>query len=117
MNRRNILKAMPAALVVGAVPAFGAVSVEETPVMKAYREYVAYREWVNGPETANFTDTETDRAIEGLDVHLERIVSAPSAGPADTAIKLYAVIADYEALYGCPYRDALEAEARALVAA
>ena len=83
--------------------------------MRAYREFVKFRDWVNGPETAHFTDEQTDRATDGFDFYIDRIVSAPSQNPADTACRFLAVTEDYEALYGNPHREALEAEALALV--
>ena len=49
--------------------------------MRAYREFVKFRDWVNGPETAHFTDEQTDRATDGFDFYIDRIVSAPSQNP------------------------------------
>lgn len=53
---------------------------------------------------------------ERAEVLLKRVVDTPPQGPEDTAIKFLAVSSDFEALYGNPYREALEAEARKLVA-
>lgn len=112
MKRRDLMWAAPAALLAGAVPA---VAEPETPVMKAYREYVAYREWLNGPATDGFPCDLFDRKVENLNRLVERIADTPSQCPSDTAIKFFAVATDFEALHGNPYRGILEAEARALI--
>lgn len=51
------------------------------------------------------TDKQTDRATDGFDFYIDRIVSAPSQNPADTACRFLAVTEDYEALYGNPHRE------------
>lgn len=109
-NRRALLAALPAALAVGAVPTIAAI---ETPVIQAYREYLAHTKWI---EDSDLEEDAVDAATDESERLLRRMIDTPAQGPADTAVKFLAVTTDYQALYENPYRLALEAEARALLA-
>lgn len=86
---------------------------EESAVARAFREFMAHRAWV---EDTNLTEDEVDAANDKAEGMLVQIVAMRSESPADTVIKFLLVTQDYEALYGNPHREALEAEARAFVA-
>lgn len=113
MNRRSLLQLAPVALAAGAIPAAAAVVPQESAVARAFREFWAHREWV---EEADLTDDEMTAENEKAEVMLIQIVAMRPESPADTVIKFLLVTQDYEALYGNPHRNALEAEARALLA-
>ena len=113
MNRRRLLKLVPAALAAGAVPAAALCAVpQESAIARAYHEFMAHRAWV---ERSDLTDDEMTDENDRAEVMLRQIVAAKSESATDTAIKFLLVTQDYEALYGNPYREALESEARALI--
>lgn len=86
-TRRQFLKAIPAFAVVGATtPALAAT---ETPVMRAYRDWLAFRDRLNS-ETDGMSDDEfSDLCSERL--AMERAMfDLPSASLHDAALKLLA---------------------------
>lgn len=111
INRRSLLSALPAVAVSACVPAPAVAG--GTPVMRLYREFWAHRRWA---DSADLGDAGIDEANDKAEAMLRQIVAMRPEGPADTVIKFLLVTQDYEALYGNPHREALEAEARALVA-
>lgn len=86
MNRRDLIKAAPVALVGCTLP----VQAEtETPVMKAYREWKACRDWIDS-ETGGMADEEFD-AICDLRRDMEfAMFDLPNADLRDAALKLLA---------------------------
>ncbi|KGJ05000.1 hypothetical protein SAMN04487972_101333 [Paracoccus halophilus] len=110
MNRRAVLKSGPAVALAACVPLPAAAG--ETGVEKAYRAFIAHREWA---EATDLSDDEIDASNVKAEEMLRDLVAIPPERPADTAIKFLVVTMDYEALYGNPYRERLEAEVRALI--
>jgi len=115
MNRRALLKLAPAALVVGAVPA---VAVEETPVMRMFREWTAL--WAEAERLCDGVWKETEaehEAVTGRMVELEtQMVAAPKSSLLEIMMAVTAAtnfgVVSYEDSFFLP----TIAEARALVA-
>lgn len=102
LKRRDLMKLAPVALAASAAPAFSTPELPQsfaevaTPVMQAYREYIAYKHLVN---TTDFEGDGLSEATDRLEDYVERVVALPSQGPADTAIKFFTVSLDWEALH------------------
>lgn len=117
MKRRSLLKALPAALAVGAAPAIAAVA-EETPVQRAYKAWEAAR--IDWEQTANadlLSDDEETAWCHRVYKLADDVLDQPSTGPLDFVYKLMAhtFYGDHE-VGNCPRGEELWAEARALVA-
>lgn len=111
--RRSFLAAAPAAAVTGALPA---AAETDTPVMRLFREWRAFTEWLEGPQSNSVPQAEYNAMCGQAAEMLDEIIAAPSMRHADTALKLFAVIENGELLYDMRHKDALYSEARALVA-
>ncbi|MDQ7264074.1 hypothetical protein NM680_19980 [Paracoccus sp. PS-1] len=118
MKRRDLMRLAPAALVAGAAPAVGAAGVEETPVMKLFREWqvahdaevVAFRESDTGECAMCEAATDRRTSVE------KRLIAAPCEGLGDWALKVMAwtCFGDFTIEDSCGRHD-LWAEARALI--
>lgn len=114
MNRRNLLKAMPAALAVGAVPAFAAIAVQETPIAAMYREICRLRTIANDQ---GIDDAIGDAACGRMMELANAIADIPARDPEDMLRKIMGVTVNGDHDIGDgPNADAIWAEARALVA-
>lgn len=111
MNRRQIIAA-PAALALGAVPA---AADGETPVKRLYREWLAQERLL--PQVEGRPQAEIDAAYDLAHDMLNMLLAEPSQTPGDTALKLFAAIENADMFFHEPFKDALYAEARALVGA
>lgn len=108
MNRRALLKALPAAVVAGAVPAVA----EESPILSTYREIIRLRDACCVAET----DTEAGALCDQLFVLANDIVKIPARDLGEMMLKFlgHTVGGDHET-GECPSSEQLWAEARALV--
>lgn len=93
MKRRDVLTAAPVAALTAALcagdvaAATEAVLATETPVKAAYREWLAYRNWLNvgtdGMDDSDFDDLcDVRRGMEAV------IYDMPTKNPADVLLKL-----------------------------
>lgn len=121
LSRRALLKAAPAALIAGAVPAQGMTMTvtpsPDTPVMALFREWRAHNEWLNGPATDGMPDVEFDDHCADDMAIIERMMLAPAQNAQDVCAKLIAVT-DFGALISYAELEGAErvpAEARALI--
>ncbi|QRZ13743.1 hypothetical protein JWJ88_03505 [Paracoccus methylovorus] len=112
MNRRALLKAMPAALVAGAAPAV-AVADEETPIAAMYREIIRLREVACD---RSLPEAEGDAACDQMMDLANDIVDLPARDADDFLRKVlgYTVNGDHEIGDG-PKAAEIWAEARALI--
>lgn len=118
VSRRTLMAAAPAAgiatLIAGAVPG---QAMAETPVMRAYREWREFSNYVNGPATKGFSDDAIEALADRLTAFVGRVIAAPSQCDLDLVLKFLTAVEDYQLFYGLEPLEGLEAEARALVGA
>lgn len=111
MNRRDLLRAAPAALAVSALPAAASA---ETPIMAAYREIIRLRDLMDSDHT--LSDEEHSQLTDTMFGLADDIVDLPSQSPTDFAYKLmgHTLNGDHCSCC-CPGHEKLKAEARALI--
>lgn len=116
MNRRALLKLAPMVPVAAAL-GVPAVAAEETPVMRAYREWKAASDDLRDPKWDSRSVEDQDNACAALVGAQERILNIPARNQRDFILKVMAHTSFGE--HGLPDEDqnpSLWAEARALVA-
>lgn len=112
VSRRNILFALPAA---GAALALPVAAASETPVMQAFRDWDAYWTRLNGPATRGMPEEQFDALVARADGYVARVAAAPARTPQDVIAKLFTILVDSAVIYDLPNKDAISAEARALI--
>lgn len=114
MKRRQLLKLAPAALAVGAAPA---LAVEETPVMKLFREWEPLYQFVGTSASNGMPEEEWNQLHDRVWDIADLIVSTPAQTAQDFIAKVICNTVWGE--HGLPdegQNPSLWAEARALVA-
>ncbi|WP_017999057.1 hypothetical protein [Paracoccus sp. N5] len=117
MNRRALLKALPAAVVAGAAPAAAlcVVDLAETPVMRMFRQWVAEETRLNGEEGRTMPESQFNADLFAQNELSNRIMEAPAEDARDMIAKALAWTS--YGTFELPNDDhAFWAEARALVA-
>lgn len=89
MKRREFLIATPAVAAAIAVPALSVPQIEETPVMRAFREWEAYSAWVN-TEAGDLPEPEWDAAVNRLTDLEDEIIETPAESAFDVVAKVAA---------------------------
>ncbi|WP_374327306.1 hypothetical protein [Paracoccus pantotrophus] len=116
MKRRDLMRLAPAALVAGAAPPAGAAGVEETPVMRAFREWKAASDDLKDPKWDLMSVEEQDRACGRVSKMQDAILNIPAQDQRDFILKVMACT--YFGEHGLPdhgERPDFWAEARALI--
>ncbi|SEB51193.1 hypothetical protein [Rhodobacter sp. 24-YEA-8] len=91
MKRRDLLTLAPAALAGCAVPARACtLRLDETLVATAYREWAAFRAYINGPATEGMKNTEFNPLVEELDGMGLVLLTIPAESAADFIMKVIA---------------------------
>ncbi|MDF3856207.1 hypothetical protein VB636_22405 [Paracoccus sp. APAP_BH8] len=116
MKRRDLMRLAPAALVAGAAPPAGAVGVEETPVMKLFREWQPLHQFVCTSASAGMPDEEWNPLHDRVWDIADRIFATPAQTAQDFIAKVICHTVWGE--HGLPdegQNPSLWAEARALI--
>lgn len=91
MNRRDLLALAPVAVIGCTAPASaGILSLDETPVAQACREWLVFREHICGPATKHLSNTEFDPLVEELDDMGLALLTIISQTPQDFIMKVIA---------------------------
>ena len=85
--------------------------------MQAYRDWAAYRDWLNGPATRGMENDAFDLLVDDMNEKVRNLVALPSQAQIDTIIKFLVVVEDYQFFANVEGLQGLEDEARALVGA
>ncbi|TGN58592.1 hypothetical protein E4L95_12335 [Paracoccus liaowanqingii] len=88
MQRRDLFKAAPAALFVGALPSVAVAA--QSPVMSLFREWQAMNEWLNGSATDGMPRRDFDKLVDArIDIE-DRLMAEPAQSASDVVAKMTA---------------------------
>jgi len=116
MKRRDLMRLAPAALMAGAAPAVGAAGVEETPVMKLFREWEPLYQFVGASARNGMPEEEWNQLHNRVWDIADLIVATPAQTAQDFIAKVICNTVWGE--HGLPdegQNPSLWAEARALI--
>ncbi|WP_287885980.1 MULTISPECIES: hypothetical protein [Paracoccus] len=116
MKRRDLMRLAPAALVAGAAPAVRAAGVEETPVMKLFREWEHLHQFVCTSASNDMPDEEWNPLHDRVWDIADQIFATPAQTAQDFIAKVICNTVWGE--HGLPdegQNPALWTEARALI--
>lgn len=88
MNRRDLLKSLPAAAVLPAVVSVPATAATETPVMAAFREWHAFNAIMNGEEGRLMAEDDFNAGCQKLDNMNCRVMELPAQNAQDIVAKV-----------------------------
>lgn len=119
MNRRHILKGLPAAIAVSASPAaaLGIGNPAETPVAKLFRKWEVVTEESDQASASEASDAEVDAIVLRQTEIEDKIAATPARNALDFVMKVYA--RSTRGVMSLPTLDEMPefwAEARAFVA-
>lgn len=86
MNRRDLLTTLPALAV--SIPSTAIAQEPETEIMRLFREWQVYYEWIEGFGTNGMSDEAFNRVCDGLSEIEHKILSVPCKDPRDFVAKV-----------------------------
>lgn len=90
MQRRDLFKSAPAAILVGAFPGVAMSDQPDTPIAKAYKEWKAYRDWLEAETDIDTSDDEFDALVDRRHDMEKALFGLPSKDLRDATLKLMA---------------------------
>lgn len=90
MQRRDLFKAAPAAILIGALPGASLAAYWDTPIAKAYAEWKAYRDWLETETDITTSDDEFDALVDRRHDMEKALFGLPSRDLRDATLKLMA---------------------------